>query len=139
LKVIQDLEQRKSRTWFPAKFKDQQLLAQYSPPPGQKRKPPPMSQEQADAQEVNKAFFKAAETLPPAQRKMFMDLCMTSGGVNPSKLKEFQESLTDDQKFLFKKALLGEDSARVMDKTDVDPSVYTSVHMWIEGRGFDQR
>jgi len=146
LRAIRRVEEEKCQTWFPSAFPAQRLLAQFSPSSGKVRKllQPAQEQDQStkDSQmgldPTNPAFIQFLASMTEVQKQAWLAVCQSQADPQESAvlIQRLQQSLSEDQVFLFRKALLREEVSQRVDQADVDPGAYTCLHMWIEDRGF---
>lgn len=144
LRLLQQLEARKGRGWFPEMYPQQQLLKQFAATGKTvmpKEVPPPEDNDAFQAiSQQNPAFQQLWETLSASQRQVWslVDMCSRNQEVEKltAHLERFSMTLSEDQRFMLHKAMLREKVGKRVEAADVDFSAFSCVHFWIEDRGF---
>lgn len=137
LQAIRQFDSEHSKTWFPALFRSQQLMPEVT---SAKPVVQPAQTGVSDGgldEDTKQQLTRFLETLDGEQRRAWVAL--TEVKTEPDrvlKMKALTDLLTEDQKFLFQKMSLVQQKVQRQSRTDVDPSVYTCLHMWLGGCGF---
>lgn len=139
---VRALEEHNAGRWFPALFPEQQLLGEMAQRANVREPLQPSSRPGMEAEQVaaHQMFAQLAEQLNDKQKQVWLE--MQSGGEEASaaekaqRVQKLQETLSEDQLFLLRKALIHQKSSQTAQGMDVDPTAYTCLHMWLGGCGF---
>jgi len=145
LQIIQKLNRERNGLWFSARFPPQQLLQGLAVERSDKEglvRVASGSQAETSAHmglDARQALERLVGTLNDVQKNAWVELLASQRAPEADtqlKMKQLVDTLSDDQKFLFQKASLKDQTAQKANDADVDPSVYTCLHMWLGGCGF---
>jgi len=157
--AIMSLEREHQRMWFPYVFPNQQLLgkkSEVSPPkelvskmavhvqadvsPWRTREIISHSLDEHEEAAINQKLAQLMESLNERQQRMWVELnhvqerCGNAGGSTEQDVRQmanqFQDSLSEDQKFLFGKAITHEQVIDAISRSDVNPDQFSCLHMW---------
>jgi len=136
LQAIRRIDSEHCKDWFPALFPSQQLLAEVALAKPVAA-PAPSGNANDLAEDTKKAMVRFLETLDDQQRRAWVALTeVKSQAEKAVKFKSFNDTLTEDQRLLFHKVGLREQETKTQRSAEVDPSVYTCLHMWLGSCGF---
>lgn len=144
LKTIRLIEKQQGADWFPTRFPQQQLAIASDIQPHDTLYTGPTAVPQAvdpkPSDSIAKALERWVKSLTPAQASLFQEVLRAQQLRDQKSVlkatERLQRSLTEDQLFEWRRVLLKEAGDKATGATDVDPKAFTSLHMWLEGRGF---